>query len=438
MTRTRITCAALAACFIGGSIFAAPMTAEDISEKTAAFRAWSSENRGADATAFVNELFADVDFESLSVENISSLSRALTRSKDLREKMTARLNAIAEGVDADGATAVSMLLGNSRGAESIDAMMQKLASHPGLMEAMKTSSGGTILRNMPRMTDEVAKQCKTGLMELSKIVKAEGMDARTAMSLPTYMELLNKLGDDVDPAMRKSVREGIVAQLNTAKTTLASAETPDERMLKSMDSRIAYMNGAFMRGELLNHTAPAMAMEWISDDTLGFKSLADLEGKVVILDYWATWCGPCRSSIPNVRELVEHYQGYPVQVIGITSLQGNHYPKEGDKISTEGDPAKEYALMSEFITEMGMTWPVAFTKESCFNPDYGVRGIPHVTIIDPSGKVRHNNLHPADPLEKKAAMINTLLEEADLPAPAMPDSADAADKEEPAAAGAGK
>ena len=45
-----------------------------------------------------------------------------------------------------------------------------------------------------------------------------------------------------------------------------------------------------------------------------------------------------------------------------------------------------------------MTWPVVFTEQRVFNPDYGVHGIPHVAIIGPDGIVRHNGIHPgSDP-----------------------------------------
>ena len=51
-----------------------------------------------------------------------------------------------------------------------------------------------------------------------------------------------------------------------------------------------------------------------------------------------------------------------------------------------------------------MTWPVAFSKQPVFNPDYGVMGIPDVIIIDGKGIVRHVGLHPAMKLEEKTAL----------------------------------
>jgi len=56
-------------------------------------------------------------------------------------------------------------------------------------------------------------------------------------------------------------------------------------------------------------------------------------------------------------------------------------------------------------------------EEGAYAPDYGVTGIPHMTIIDPAGVVRSNGLHPNSPIEEHARRIDALLEEAGLPAP---------------------
>ena len=73
--------------------------------------------------------------------------------------------------------------------------------------------------------------------------------------------------------------------------------------------------------------------------------------------------------------------------------------------------------MTGFIKDMEVTWPVAFAHQEVFNPEYGVRGIPHVAIIDPAGKVRYNGLHPGGSLKDKADKIDALLKAAGLPVP---------------------
>jgi hypothetical protein len=119
-----------------------------------------------------------------------------------------------------------------------------------------------------------------------------------------------------------------------------------------------------------------------------------------------------------VRELQERYEGYDVVVVGVTSLQGTHYPGDGPPVDTEGDPAREHELMAEFMKKKDITWLVAFSEKDVFNPDFGVRGIPHVAILDADGVVRYNGMHPSSPLAEKAHKIDQLLAEAGLPAPA--------------------
>ena len=110
--------------------------------------------------------------------------------------------------------------------------------------------------------------------------------------------------------------------------------------------------------------------------------------------------------------------GYDVAIIGVTSVQGRHYPGDGPPVDCTDDPEKEMGLMPAFIETKNMTWTVAFSEQEVFNPEYGLRGIPHVAIIDAEGKVRYNGLHPASPLEEKTAKIDKLLAEAGLEVPA--------------------
>jgi thiol-disulfide isomerase/thioredoxin len=187
-------------------------------------------------------------------------------------------------------------------------------------------------------------------------------------------------------------------------------------LVKFLNRSLAYLDGPYAKGQLLNHTAPAITFNWATDEKV--KSLADLKGRVVVLDFWATWCGPCIASFPNVRELQKRYDGYPVSIIGVTSIQGSHNDrKNNQRIDTKDDPAKEKELMATFVKDMEMTWAVAFSDQEVFNPAYGVRGIPHVAIIDAAGKVRYNGLHPGGKLQEKAAKIDALLKEAGLPCP---------------------
>jgi len=128
----------------------------------------------------------------------------------------------------------------------------------------------------------------------------------------------------------------------------------------------------------LNQPAPEISVEkWLSEPP-------DMQGKFVLIDFWATWCGPCRQSIPHLNELSAKFKDKLV-VIGLSK-------EPEQKIRAMTSPKIDYTIASD---TQGRT---SHTVE--------IRGIPHTMLIDPTGIVRFEGMpHYLD--EKGLEMLIT-------------------------------
>jgi putative CocE/NonD family hydrolase len=259
--------------------------------------------------------------------------------------------------------------------------------------------------------DDYRKDIARGSLALIRSRFAPQKPALAFLEAERCLEVLKDLvepqADTVQQARRLIVQNGRQAFARDTQNLLAH----ERRALQGVFDRL---EGAAGRDELIGHAAPPLDFIWSTQEDL--KSLDDLEGKVVVLDFWATTCGPCVASFPSVRQLRDTYDGFLVEIVGVTSLQGTH-AGSGGRVDCRDNPRREFSLMSAYVRERDITWTVAFSQQNVYNAEYGIRGIPHVVILDPAGRVRFRNLHPAGPLSEKVEKINSLLREFGLPAP---------------------
>lgn len=109
-------------------------------------------------------------------------------------------------------------------------------------------------------------------------------------------------------------------------------------------------------------------------------SLASYKGKVIVLDFWATWCGPCQVSAPIVNSVSQRYRDKGLVVVGV-NVDDDVFPVE------------------RFVRKKGLTFPIVFDDGKTISRDYGASTLPTLVVVSKEGKivaVRHGVTSESD------------------------------------------
>ena len=236
--------------------------------------------------------------------------------------------------------------------------------HPDSRDALRALVD--LYKTSNRTADAIASQIK-----LANVAKDSGQEAyKTACMLAINKddsgarEWLAKAADRGWDDYRQAKTEPALATLRADSSSFAG--TLDT--FKRQHEKEAPEHRARVLSEMVNRPAPDFEVKTLDGRDI---KLADLKGKVVVLDFWATWCGPCRRTLPLVRDLHAALQGKPVEILCM-----NVWEKDPDRVKVE-----------PYWKENGYPMTVGLgSAEDAKN--YEVTGIPTLFVLDGEGQMR--------------------------------------------------
>lgn len=374
--------------------------------------AWTASGRAVTAPA-----------EVLALHRLNASARRF----DQAVQVAMPLLADADAAVADRAQAAQGIAGFMAQAEVREALGEEaLAGLASSIEAFATSDEAATGRVDPsRLLFDLAQYY--GVIDQPERVVALNMAAARASPgraaqagrsiLRTWMSSTAQL-EDYPALLEKATKHFDELRALAASYVETVAASGDEQAKARAESTLKLLENGEAPLSMLGQPAPAWTLEHAFGDV---EQLADLEGKVVFVDFWATWCGWCIRSFPAVRDLLRDYADEDLAIIGVTTtapsvVEANYQLDDDMKHKLEAGqtipkirlasarapadpangiypadvfPAKEREALTRFIANHEMTWPVLMIDKAEPKAKFGLQGWPHAVVLDRQGRIRY-------------------------------------------------
>lgn len=137
------------------------------------------------------------------------------------------------------------------------------------------------------------------------------------------------------------------------------------------------VSGEMKAGLKIGEKAPDFILKTLSGEKV---KLSDFEGKKVILNFWATWCTPCREEMPTMEQVYKKYKNQEVEIVAVNATVGK---ETVDKVR-------------EFTEELNITFPIPLDLEGEVFKVYQIYGLPTTYFIDSKGVIHSVRFGPMD------------------------------------------